>query len=49
MIANRSFKQGAMIGLDIGSFAVRAAEVSHDGGTSALHPRRVLASKERNS
>ena len=36
MIANRSFKQGAMIGLDIGSFAVRAAEVSHDGGRPTL-------------
>lgn len=37
MISNRATKRGPLIGLDIGSFAVRAAEVSHDGGRPTLH------------
>ncbi len=37
MNANRSHMRGPLIGLDIGSFAVRAAEVSNDGGHPTLH------------
>jgi type IV pilus assembly protein PilM len=37
MNANRSHPRGPAIGLDIGSFAVRAAEVSIDGGRPTLH------------
>jgi type IV pilus assembly protein PilM len=37
MNANRSHTRGSAIGLDIGSFAVRAAEVSHEGGRPTLH------------
>nr|MDQ6949681.1 type IV pilus assembly protein PilM [Actinomycetota bacterium] len=36
MNANRAHTRGSLIGLDIGSFAVRAAEVSHDGGHPTL-------------
>jgi len=37
MNANRLHMRGPLIGLDIGSFAVRAAEVSNDGGHPTLH------------
>ncbi len=37
MISNRAHMRGPLIGLDIGSFAVRAAEVSFDGGRPTLH------------
>jgi type IV pilus assembly protein PilM len=37
VISNRATKRGPLIGLDIGSFAVRAAEVSNDGGRPTLH------------
>jgi type IV pilus assembly protein PilM len=36
MNANRSHTRGPLIGLDIGSFAVRAAEVTNDGGHPTL-------------
>jgi type IV pilus assembly protein PilM len=37
MNSNRTHIRGPLIGLDIGSFAVRAAEVGHDGGRPTLH------------
>jgi len=37
MNANRQHMRGPLIGLDIGSFAVRAAEVTNDGGRPTLH------------
>lgn len=37
MNVNRSHTRGPAIGLDIGSFAVRAAEVSHESGRPTLH------------
>jgi type IV pilus assembly protein PilM len=37
VISNRTTTRGPLIGLDIGSFAVRAAEVSNDGGRPTLH------------
>lgn len=36
MNANRAHMRGPLIGLDIGSFAVRAAEVTNDGGHPTL-------------
>jgi len=36
MSANRSNTRGPAVGLDIGSFAVRAAEVTYDGGRPTL-------------
>lgn len=36
MSANRRNKRGQAVGLDIGSFAVRAAEINYDGGRPTL-------------